>query len=119
MIDDITIYLKKSIDSAQGGGIKPDKIIIDPGVGFGKTPVHNLKIIKHLADFKTLGKPILVGPSRKSFIAKVLRSNSQSRTSGSLAACVMASERGANIVRVHDVKEVNQSLKIADAVKKC
>jgi len=119
LIEDIAIYLKKSIDSAQAGGIKPDKIIIDPGLGFGKTPVHNLEIIKHLADFKVLGKPILIGPSRKSFIAKVLRSNSPSPISGSLASCVMAAERGANIVRVHDVKEVSQSLKIVEAVKKC
>jgi dihydropteroate synthase len=117
LIDDIAIYLKKAIDSAQAGGIKPDKIIIDPGVGFGKTPMHNLEIIKHLADFKALGKPLLIGPSRKSFIARVLGSNSQSRISGSLAACVMAAERGANILRVHDVKEVNQSLKIVEAVK--
>ena len=119
LIEDIAIYLKNSIASAQAAGIKPDKIIIDPGLGFGKTPVHNFEIIKHLVDFKVLGKPILVGPSRKSFIAKALKSNSQSRSSGSLAACVMAAERGANIVRVHDVKEVSQSLKIVEAVKKC
>ena len=119
LIDDIVTYLKKSIDSAQAGGVKPDKIIIDPGIGFGKTPVGNLEIIKHLSDFKALGKPILIGLSRKSFIAKVLRSNSQSRTSGTLAGCVMAAERGANIVRVHDVKEVSQSLKMVEAVKKC
>ncbi|MFH0917796.1 MAG: dihydropteroate synthase [Candidatus Omnitrophota bacterium] len=119
LIDDIALYLKKAIDVAQAGGIKPDKIIIDPGIGFGKTPRHNLEIIKYLADFKALGKPILIGPSRKSFIAKVLGSNSPNPLSGSLAACVMAAERGANIVRVHDVKEVSQSLKIMEAVKKC
>ncbi|MDP2927464.1 MAG: dihydropteroate synthase [Candidatus Omnitrophota bacterium] len=119
LIDDIAIYLKKSIDSAQAGGIKPDKIIIDPGVGFGKTPAHNFEIIKHLADFKALGKPILIGPSRKSFITKVLGPKSLDITSGTLAACVMAAQRGANIVRVHDVKEVSQSLKIVEAVKKC
>jgi dihydropteroate synthase len=119
LIDDIAMYLKKSIDSAQAIGIKPDKIIIDPGVGFGKTPIHNLEIIKHLADFKALGKPILIGPSRKSFIAKVLGSDSQGLTSGTLATCVMAAERGANIVRVHNVKEVSQALKIVEAVEKC
>ncbi|MCX5698743.1 MAG: dihydropteroate synthase [Candidatus Omnitrophica bacterium] len=119
LIDDIAIYLKNAIGSAQAGGIKPDKIIIDPGVGFGKTLVQNLEIIKHLADFKALGKPILIGPSRKSFIAKVLKSNSQSRASGTLAACVMAAERGASIVRAHDVKEVSQSLKMVEAVRKC
>jgi len=119
LIEDIAIYLKKAISIAQAGGIKPDKIIIDPGIGFGKTPLHSLEIIKHLADFKALGKPILIGPSRKSFIAKVLRSNSQNRISGTLAACVLAVERGASIVRVHDVKEVSQALKMVEAVKKC
>lgn len=119
LIEDIAAYLKNAIASAQAGGIKPDKIIIDPGIGFGKTPVHNLKIIKHLADFKALGKPILLGPSRKSFIGEVLKSNSQSRINGTLAACVMAVDRGVNILRVHDVKEVSQSLKMAEAVRKC
>ncbi len=119
LIEDITVYLKKSVDSAQAAGIKPDKIIIDPGIGFGKTPAHNLAIIKHLADFKVLGKPILIGPSRKSFISKVLGNNSQSQITGTLATCVLAAERGANIVRVHDVKEINQALKMAEAVKKC
>jgi len=119
LINDISLYLKNAISSAQAAGIKPDKIIIDPGIGFGKTPAHNLKIIKHLADFKVLGKPILFGPSRKSFITKILGSNSQSQATGTLATCVMAAERGANIVRVHDVKEVSQTLKMVEAVKKC
>ncbi|MFH1191808.1 MAG: dihydropteroate synthase [Candidatus Omnitrophota bacterium] len=119
LIDDIALYLKRSIDAAQAGGIKPDKIIIDPGIGFGKTPVHNFEIIKHLADFKLLGKPMLIGTSRKSFMAQILGSDSQSLTNGSLATCVMAAERGAHIVRVHDVKAVSQSLKIAEAVRKC
>jgi dihydropteroate synthase len=119
LIEDISSYLKKAIDAAQAGGIQADKIIIDPGLGFGKTPVHNLEIIKHLANFKALGKPILIGPSRKSFIAKVLGSNSESRTSGSLAACVIGAEHGANILRVHDVKVVSQALKIVEAVREC
>ncbi len=117
LIEDIAGYLKNAIDRAESGGIRPDKIIIDPGIGFGKTPEHNLELIKYLADFKILGKPILVGPSRKSFLAKALKSSSADRLSGSLACCVMAAERGANIVRVHDVKEVSQALKITEAVK--
>ena len=119
LIEDIATYLKNAIASAQAGGISPDKIIIDPGIGFGKTPDDNLKIIKHLADFRALGKPILIGPSRKSFIGEVLKLNSQSRINGTLAACVMAAEHGVNILRVHDVKEVSQSLKMAEAIKKC
>jgi len=119
LIEDITIYLKNSISLAQAAGISPDKIIIDPGIGFGKTPVHNLKIIKHLADFKTLGKPILVGLSKKSFIKEVLGASSQSQVTGTLASCVLAAEYGANIVRVHDVKTASESLKMVDRVKKC
>jgi len=117
LIDDITAYLKTAIDSACSGGIKPDKIIIDPGLGFGKTKEDNLKIIRHLADFKVLGKPILIGPSRKSFIGKVLGANVRERSAGSLAASVSAALNGANIVRVHEVKETNQCLKIAAAIK--
>jgi len=117
LIDDITAYLKKAIDSAQAGGISPDKIIVDPGIGFGKTAQHNLEIIKHLEVFKVLGKPILVGPSRKSFIGKLLGSDSEDRFSGTLAACLAAAERGASILRVHDVKAVNQALKITEGIK--
>ncbi|MDD5465256.1 MAG: dihydropteroate synthase [Candidatus Omnitrophica bacterium] len=117
LIDDIASYLKNAVDSACSGGIKPDKIIIDPGLGFGKTKEDNLEIIKHLADFKVLGKPILIGPSRKSFIGKVLGADIEGRCAGSLAAAVIASSNGANIVRVHDVKETNQSLKIVGAIK--
>jgi len=119
LIEDICAYLKNAILSAEAAGIKPDKIIIDPGIGFGKTPVDNLKIIKHLPDFKLLGKPILIGPSRKSFITKILGLNLPSQITGTLAACVMAAQRGANILRVHDVKEVRQSLKMVEAVEKC
>jgi len=119
LVDDIAIYLKKAIDSAQSSGISPDKIIIDPGIGFGKTTAHNFEIIKHLEEFKFLGKPILVGSSRKNFIVKTLDHLPGALINGTVATCLMASERGANIVRVHDVKEVKQALKIAEAVAKC
>lgn len=117
LIDEISLYLRNAIDSAQAGGIKPDKIIVDPGIGFGKKPEHNLEIIKRMAEFKALGKPILIGTSRKSFIGKVLGANLEERSNGTLATCVMAAQNGANIIRVHDVKEASQSLKIVDAVK--
>lgn len=118
LIEDIIAYLKKSIELAQAGGIRADKIIIDPGIGFGKKPEHNLEIINRLKDFKILGKPILIGPSRKSFITKVLGTGLEERINGTLATCAIASQRGANILRVHDVKEVNQCLKMADALEK-
>jgi len=117
LINDITTYLKNAIDSVQAAGIKPDKIVIDPGIGFGKTPRHNFEIIKHLDDFKVLGKPILIGPSRKSFIASLLGTDAESRLNGTLAVSVMAAERGANILRVHNVKQISQALKMLAAVK--
>jgi dihydropteroate synthase len=117
LIEDIASWLKNAVDSAEYSGIASDKIIIDPGIGFGKTAGQNFEIIKRLSDFKILGKPMLVGPSRKSFIGKVLNVGPQERCIGTITACVMAAERGANIVRVHDVKEVNQALKMAAAIR--
>jgi len=117
LIDDIIFWLNNAVESAERSGIRPDKIIIDPGIGFAKKPEHNLEIIKRLEDFKILGKPILIGPSRKSFIGKVLKTGTQERSIGTIAACLMAAERGANIVRVHDIKEVSQALKMAAAIR--
>jgi dihydropteroate synthase len=117
LIEDITVWLRNAIESAECAGIKPNKIIVDPGLGFGKKPEHNLEIVKRLADFKVLGKPILIGPCRKSFIANVLGSRPQERLIGTLATCVMAAESGASMVRVHDVKEVSQALKMTAAIR--
>lgn len=119
LIDEIALYLKNAIDSAQAGGIKPDKIIVDPGIGFGKKPEHNLEIIKRLAEFRALGKPILIGTSRKSFIGNILGADLHGRSIGTLATCVLAAQNGAKIIRVHDVREASQCLKMVDAVKKC
>jgi len=119
LIDDILLYLKESIVSACAAGIKPEKIIVDPGLGFGKTWQHNLEIIKYLESFKILGKPILFGPSRKSFIAKVVGPDVLSLANGTLASCLLGAQQGANIVRVHEVKAVKQALKLSEAVNKC
>jgi len=118
LIDDIAGYLKNAIESALDNGISDAKIVIDPGIGFGKTPRHNLEIINRLADFKVLGKPILLGPSRKSFMHKILGTNPKELTLGTIATCVIAAERGAHILRVHDVREVNRALKMSAAIKK-
>jgi dihydropteroate synthase len=117
LVDDIANYLKVAISRAQASGIKPDKIVIDPGIGFGKTAAHNLQLINRLSDFKILGKPILVGLSRKSFISSVLGNDPANRLTGTISACVLAAQAGANILRVHDVKEVSSLLKMAEAIK--
>jgi dihydropteroate synthase len=116
LIDEIIAYLDKSIAIALDAGIDKEKIIVDPGIGFGKTLEHNLIILKSLKEFKVLGRPILVGPSRKSFIGKILNVPPGRRISGTLASCLSAVLNGADILRVHDVKEVKQALKVLDAI---
>jgi dihydropteroate synthase len=116
LIDEISEYLHKAIARAQSCGIEKNKIIIDPGIGFGKTAEHNLEILRRLKDLKVLGQPILVGPSRKAFIGKILRVGPQERVFGTVSACVLAVENGAKIVRVHDLKAVKQALKVMQAI---
>ncbi len=118
LIDEIIGYLGQAVERAEAAGVKKDKIIIDPGLGFGKTAEHNLEILRRLKDFKVLGKPLLIGSSRKSFIGKILKAEPQERLSGSLSACVLAAQNGAHIVRVHDVKAVKQALAVCTAINK-
>lgn len=118
LIGEITSYLKEAIIVAKNSGIDANKIIIDPGIGFGKRLEDNLEILKNLSFLKSLKKPILVGPSRKSFIGKILDLPEEKRLEGSLAALAVAVMNGANIVRVHDVKESKKVAKIVDSIKK-
>lgn len=118
LVDEIIVYLDTSIKLALEAGIAKDKIMIDPGLGFGKTVGHNLEIIKRLKEFKILGFPILIGPSRKSFIGKILNLEPKERIFGTVPACVSALGNGANMVRVHDVKEVKQAITIEEAIRK-
>ncbi len=118
LIPEIMDYLREGIKIARQSGIPEDKIIIDPGIGFGKTFDHNLRIIKHLREFTFLEKPILIGPSRKAFIGKILGDVPPiERIEGTAAAVAVSIINGANIIRVHDVKEMVKVAKIADAIK--
>ncbi|MDD2679760.1 MAG: dihydropteroate synthase [Candidatus Omnitrophica bacterium] len=116
LIDELIAYLAEAIDRGVAAGIAKEKIIIDPGIGFGKTLEHNLEILKRLREFKVFGLPILVGTSRKAFIGKLLNALPEDRIFGTVASCVIASENGAHIVRVHDVKAVKQALLIKDGI---
>ncbi len=116
VVGDIMTYLEARIDEAQSAGIDPRKIMVDPGIGFGKTISHNLEILRRLREFKALGKPIVVGVSRKSFIGGISGSPASERLPGSIAAAVLAFREGANIVRVHDVAETAKALKVAHAI---
>jgi len=117
LIPEVMDYLREGIRLAVSAGVKEDMIVVDPGIGFGKTFEHNLEILNRLGDFTLLGKPILVGVSRKAFIGKILGDAPPSeRLEGTLAAVSIAVLNGANIVRVHDVREVSKAVKVADAV---
>ena len=115
MLGEITAFFREQITKARKEGIQ--HIIIDPGIGFGKTVEHNLQILKHLGLFKTLGCPVLVGPSRKSFIGVITGESVKERLDGTLAAVTVAIMNGANIVRVHDVKECKRAIQIVDAIR--
>jgi dihydropteroate synthase len=116
-IKDIIRSLRNRINYLKERGIKEEKIIIDPGIGFGKTVDDNVKIIKNLKDFQCLGRPILIGPSRKSFIGKILDLPAEERLEGTLAVLALCIINGANIIRVHDVKEAFRVAKIVDYIK--
>jgi dihydropteroate synthase len=116
-IAEIFDFLKERITYAEAAGIDPQQIIIDPGIGFGKSlPDGNLSIIKNLSAFKTLGKPILVGLSRKAFIGHVLNLGVGEREEGTAAALAVAVNNGARIVRVHDVRTMKRVVAMVDAI---
>lgn len=116
VVEDISEFLKARIARAEAGGIDPRKIMVDPGIGFGKTLVHNLELIGRLGELKGLGKPIVIGVSRKSFIGKLTGEPADDRLEGSLAAAVLAVREGASMVRVHDVGETVRALRVSSAV---
>lgn len=109
-------FLQERIDWATERGVNRDRIIIDPGIGFGKTVTHNLTILKHLADLKKLNCPILVGHSRKSFIGKILDNEADDRDMVSAALSAICIMSGASIVRVHDVGKTVQTVRLAEAI---
>jgi dihydropteroate synthase len=116
---DLYTFFEERIAVLEGAGVSPDKIILDPGVGFGKTFDQNLLLLNRVDYFMPLGKAILMGPSRKAFLGKILDEPVPgNRDTGTLAAIVAAILRGAAIVRVHDVKPAVQACKVADAVKR-
>jgi dihydropteroate synthase len=116
LLTEIMEYLEESIEVAEGAGVHANQIIIDPGIGFGKSAEDNLRIIYHLAELKSLGKPIMLGTSRKSFIGKILNAEVGQRVEGTLASISAAIMNGANILRVHDVGPARKAAQIVDAI---
>lgn len=113
VVGDIIEFFEQRISACLAQGIKREQLIIDPGFGFGKTVEQNFQLLANLKAFKTLGLPILSGTSRKSMIGKLLNNEVEDRLIGSVTTAVIAAQQGANIIRVHDVKETVEALKVA------
>jgi dihydropteroate synthase len=119
VVTEIKTFLHERVEFAVRNGVSKNNIIIDPGIGFGKTTEHNLQIIKSLREFKKLGLPILIGPSRKTFIGNILNLEVSERLEGTLGAVAVCVVNGADIVRVHDVQQTVRTIKIVDAIIRC
>jgi dihydropteroate synthase len=118
LIPEIMDALRASIGIARAAGIADASIMVDPGIGFGKTYEHNLLIINRLNELTSLGYPVLIGVSRKAFLGKILENASTSdRLEATAAAIAIAAYNGARIVRVHDVKEMTKIVRVVDAIR--
>lgn len=123
IIDEILLFFRKALDAAHAAGIPSENIILDPGIGFGKTLEHNLEIMRSLREFKVLGRPLLLGVSRKSFIGTLLNAERNKRLFGTAASVAVAVRDGVDFIRVHDVGAMREVVTICDAFfkrkKKC
>ncbi len=117
LMQEVIDYLNSTVARAVAAGMKREQLFIDPGIGFGKKLEHNLEILRRLDELRTLGLPVVVGPSRKSFIGMVLNLPAEERLEGTIAAAVLAALNGADIVRVHDVGPVKRALRLTDAIR--
>lgn len=116
MLEEIKEFFRKSIGIAKEAGIEDNMIILDPGIGFGKTPEQNIVLMSRLDEIKSLGYPVLLGTSRKSMIGKILDLPAKDRMEGTLATTVLGISQGVDIVRVHDVSENSRAAKMTDAM---
>lgn len=117
IVAEVVAFFARSLEIAARAGIARDKLVLDPGIGFGKTPEQSITCIARLAEFRRFGLPLLIGASRKRFISSVTPSPPDERIGGSIAAHLLAARNGAAIVRVHDVKETVQALCVQAAIE--
>lgn len=115
VFDSVMQFFVQQIDRCEAAGIARDKLVLDPGFGFGKTLAHNYQLLSRLAEFHSLGLPLLVGMSRKSMVGQLLGVSPDRRLAGSLACAVIAAMQGAQIIRVHDVKETVDAIRVVEA----
>jgi dihydropteroate synthase len=116
IMQDIVAFFTRSLEIAAKAGVAPGDIVLDPGIGFGKTPEQSMTALARLDELREFGLPLLVGASRKRFINSVSPSQPHQRLGGSIAAHLLAVQRGARIVRTHDVSETVQALRVATAI---
>jgi dihydropteroate synthase len=116
VVDDVKAFLVERMEVAVSAGVDEGRIWLDPGIGFGKTLEHNLELLGRLGELRELGRPLVVGTSRKSFIGKVDGSLASERLGGTIASSVLAAAEGADVLRVHDVVEVGQAIEVAAAI---
>jgi len=116
LLKEIAVSLRESVSTLIAAGVPEEHIILDPGIGFGKTPEQNLELVARLGELRVLGRPLLVGPSRKSFIGVALDLPPDDRVEGTAAAVTLAIEHGADIVRVHDLPAMARVAQMADAI---
>ncbi len=116
LMGEIRDFLRRRAEAAAAAGVNPAAIFVDPGIGFGKKPEHNLEILARLGEIRSLGYPVLIGASRKSFIGHVTGLPSDERLEGSLGAAAAAVMNGADMLRVHDVRETSRAVAVVDAV---
>lgn len=116
VVSEVVSYLRTRLDAAAAAGITPDSLVVDPGIGFGKNLEHNLSLMRHIDAVLALGRPVLVGPSRKRFIGTLLNTEVDDRLEGTAGAVAWLAGAGAHIVRVHDVKEMVRVVRVVDAI---
>jgi len=113
---DVKAFLAERLETAVAAGIAEDRVWLDPGIGFGKTGAHNMELLRRFGELRELGRPLVVGTSRKSFIGGVDGSPADQRLGGTIASSVLAAAEGADVLRVHDVAEMRQALAVAAAI---
>ncbi len=116
VVDEVKAFLVERAEAALEAGVAEDRIWLDPGIGFGKTLEHNLELLRRLGELRELGRPLVVGTSRKSFIGKIDGSEAADRIGGTIASSVLAAAAGADVLRVHDVAEAAQAARVASAI---
>jgi dihydropteroate synthase len=116
VVDEVKAFLAERLEAAVAAGVEEERVWLDPGIGFGKTLEHNLELLRRLGELSGLGRPLVVGTSRKSFIGKIDGSAVGDRLGGTVASSVLAMAEGADVLRVHDVAEAAQAVKVATAI---